>query len=120
MRKLVIMIIMGVALIALPTMAQSFAAQQVEQPNALFQSTSTMAATGSAYSANPTLNSDGTASYEGQETSTPLSRGTHKAKKAIEPGEEAWVPLGDAVLPLLLLACAYLIMRATRTRAKKG
>ena len=60
---------------ALPALAQIGA----EQPNAVFQSTSTMTGSGSSYSANPTLNSDGTASYNEATTSTRNS-GPRRAK----------------------------------------
>ena len=98
---------MAVALIALPTMAQSFSKPEQQ----VFQSTSTLTPSGSAYSANPTLNADGTA-Y------SPAS-GPRKATKDVvtlpdipviqeDINPEALVPVGDAVLPLMLFACAYL------------
>ncbi len=113
---------------ALPALAQTFGTQQAEQPNAAFQSTSTMMGSGSTYSANPTLNSDGTAAYDGASASS----GPRKAKK---DGEGIWgggtvtnedpngpgTPLGDAVLPLLLCAlafCGYLYLR--RRKVVKG
>ncbi len=110
---------------ALPAMAQTFGTQQAEQPNAAFQSTSTMMGSGSSYSANPTLNSDGTASYNGAAASGP-----RKAKKdeIFDPGNEPGTPvtpevnppLGDAVLPLLLMSlafCGYVYFRRKRSEA---
>ena len=78
MRKRMIMMIMGVALMALPIMAQSFGTTQAEQPNTVFHSTSTMQGSGSAYSANPTLNADGTAAYNRAAVYTPS--GPYRAK----------------------------------------
>lgn len=106
---------MAVALVALPTMAQSFSSQT--PTNTVFQSTSTMAPTGSQYSSNPMLNSDGSAVYNGD------SYGPHRAKKEDPWGgqtmedhktSEAGTPIGDAVLPLMLCAGAYLIIQARR------
>ena len=125
MRKVVIMIV-GVALLALPATAQTFGTQQSEQPNAVFQSTSSMQGSGSTYSATPTLNSDGTAAYSGSSTSS--SSGPHRAKKdgpfegnvgtdtPPGPGD----PIGDALLPLLLMSlafCGYLYLRRKRSAA---
>ena len=116
MKKLLI-ILMAVALFALPTMAQSFSSQA--PTNTVFQSTSTMAPTGSQYSSNPMLNSDGSAVYTGD------SYGPHRAKKE-DPDpwggqtmedhktSEAGTPIGDALIPLMLCAGAYLIIRARR------
>ena len=124
MKRNIMMIVMAVAF-ALPAVAVEYGnkSQYAVMPPASFQSTSTMVATGSTYSSNPTLGDDGTATYNGDQGNSSNPRGVHKAPPLIvTPGqlEEGHVPLGDAVLPLLLLACAYLIMRATRTRAKKG
>ena len=113
---------------ALPTMAQTFGTQKAEQPNAAFQSTSTMMGSGSSYSANPTLNSDGTASYDGASASAPSS-GPRKAKKEGEWGDtelggtptEPGTPLGDAVLPLLLCALAFCgVIYLRRRKTVKG
>ncbi len=104
MRKLV-MIIMAVALMALPTMAQDW------------QSTSTMQGSGSAYS--PQVTAVGAAEATDMATTTesysPAS-GPHRARKDFvdpsNPGSQSTeFPMGDAVLPLMLLACAYLGLR---------
>ena len=119
------MILMGVALMALPTMAQTFGKMYAEQPNAAFQSTSTMKGSGSTYSANPTLNTDGTASYNGA-ASTPAKApgGPHRAPDPLTPetyddGFDS--PLGDAVLPLLLCALAFCgVIYFRRRKVVKG
>lgn len=102
---------MAVALTALPTMTQNFSKQ--EQP--VFQSTSTMTPSGSAYSAQPALNADGTA-Y------SPVAQAPIGPRRAPNPinDDNDWedrkekigtgvdTPVGDPVLPLLLFAGAYL------------
>ena len=97
-------------------------------PASSFQSTSAMTGSGSSYSANPTLNTDGTASYNG--AYCPTSQGPKRAKKGdddfedegfgdnlTDPGKD---PLGDAVLPLLLMAlafCGYVYFRKRKAQA---
>ena len=116
----IIAIIVVAAVIALPAAAQQFNTfGGAVAPQASFQSTSTMVGTGSAYSSNPMLNSDGTATYNGA-----VASGPNKAKKdgiwdsGTLPDKPYDGPIGDAVLPLMLCALAYLIVRATRKRAK--
>ena len=117
------MIIMAVALVALPTMAQSFG--QEDQLQTQFQSTSTLQGSGSVYSANPSLNADGTA-YNPAESSTPAQSPAQApaGPRRIGPthGEGLPNPIGDAVLPLMLMALAYLGLRVfrARKRALKG
>jgi hypothetical protein len=125
-KKLVLLMILAAALVALPALAQNFGSLPADQPNASFQSTSTMTGSGSSYSANPTLNSDGTAAYSNASYSSSQNSGPRRAKHSTDsPGEvETTVdtensPLGDAVFPLLLFAGAFLIWRAARPRAVK-
>ena len=126
--KRIVMIIMAVALVALPTMAQSFG--QEDQLQTQFQSTSTLQGSGSVYSANPSLNADGTA-YNPAESSSPAQTpraGSGPRKSGFFPdapntsGLQGNTPLGDAVLPLMLMALAYLGVRffRARKRALKG
>ena len=134
------MIIMGVALMALPIMAQGWGSQQAEQqkiqaaaPSATFQSTSAMKGSGSAYSANPMLNNDGTAAYSSASGSSSRNNGPRKAKKDGDPtppggnpfsggGNDPETedvnkpPVGDAVLPLMLMACVFCGVIAYRRR----
>ena len=122
----IIAIIVVAAVMALPAAAQQFNSfGGAVAPQASFQSTSTMRGSGSSYSSNPMISSYGTAVYNG----AAASYGPHRMKKdegdelfedeeiqdnLKEPGQ----PIGDAVLPLMLCALAYLIVRATRKRAK--
>ena len=115
MRKLVIMMIMGVALMALPTMAQ-----QQE-----WQSTSTMKGSGSSYSSQ--VNAVGAVSVHEMATTTSgtssQNNGPHKAKKSIEDDTDPGAlddasPIGDAVLPLMLMAavlCGVIALRRKRS-----
>jgi len=100
MRKLV-MIIMAVALIALPTMAQDW------------QSTSAMQGSGSNYA--PQVTAVGATSATSEATTTesysPAS-GPHRARKDFvdpsNPGNQSTeFPMGDAVLPLLFMSLAF-------------
>ena len=108
-KKLVLLMILAAALMALPALAQTFGANQTEQPNAAFQSTSTLSGSGSSYSANPTLNSDGTATYDNATYSSPQNSGPRRAKMEdpITPDPSSKIPLGDALLPLLFMSLAF-------------
>ena len=115
MKKLV-MIIMAVALIALPTMAQ-------EDP---WQSTSSMQGSGSAYSSQVTavgatdINSLATTT----ENYSPAKAPGGPKKDFGKPGEEfqsEGFPIGDAVLPMLLCAavfCGVIAFRRKRSALK--
>ena len=115
-KKNFIMIIMAVALIALPTMAQ-----QQE-----WKSTSTMQGTGSSYS--PQVTSVGattvgemattTESYSPAKAPGPR-RDFYKPDSGGDHDEES--PIGDAVLPMLLCAavfCGFIALRRKRSALK--
>ena len=114
MRKIVL-IIMAVALIALPTMAQDW------------QSTSTMQGTGSSYA--PQVTAVGATGVTDMAATTASSspakapsgpRRIGNFDNVPEGGsQENSYPIGDAVLPLLLFAGAFLIWRAARPRTVK-
>ena len=115
MKKLMILVVM-VAAFALPTMAQNFEAQQ---PNATFQSTSTMMGSGSSYMSNPTINEYGTASspsYSPAQASGGPRRVIGTNPDGGEGSEDS--PLGDAVLPLLLMALAFVGVITLRRKRK--
>lgn len=133
------MILMAVALVALPSMAQSFSSkrsvdndQQAAQSFSTtepFRSTSAMQTSGSVYSANPTLNDDGTAynpvAAAENTSSAKAGRGVRKDGLPSTPnteGQQDNTPIGDAVLPLMLMALAYLGVRvfSRRKRALNG
>ncbi len=93
-------LVIGMLFASMPTMAQF---TEPERPQATFQSTSTMTPSGSQYSSNPSLNSDGTA-YD-PASSAPVSapaqapNGPRKINPIAAP-----TPVGDAVLPFTLLS----------------
>ena len=111
MKARIVMIIMAVALIALPTMAQDW------------QSTSTMQGSGSAYSSQVTA--VGATSVGGMATTTTAAPSRPRRTTSSDPwsgGNETTEekdegsPVGDALIPLMLFACAYLIIRAMRRK----
>lgn len=115
--KLFLMLIM-VAAFALPTMAQQHE----------WQSTSTLQGTGSSYSSQVTAVGAVTANEMATTTESysPV-KGPRRAKMGdfddsptdYENKDTEHFPIGDALIPLMLCACAYLIIRA-RKRANKG
>ena len=131
--KRIIMILMAVALVALPTMAQSFSSkrsvdndQQAAQSFTTtepFRSTSAMQTSGSVYSANPVLNENGTA-YNPSEAamSAHIQSGPRKSlgDNPTDPGStnDENSPIGDAVWPLMLMALAYMGLRVFRARKR--
>lgn len=116
MRKVVIMMIMGVALMALPTMAQDW------------QSTSAMQGSGSAYSAQVTA--VGAAEVTDMATTTNGSSGPNRRKGKKEDPDpfgggtitdtpnpnEPGTPIGDAMLPMLLMAMLFAGVVYTRRK----
>ena len=127
--KRLMMILMAAALVALPTMAQSFGSkrsvendQQAAQSYTTepFRSTSAMQTSGSAYSPNPMLDANGNASYGGESSSGSSSKDYGRMRR--DPGTESeWEgeqPLGDAVWSLMLMALAYLGLRLFRARKR--
>ena len=121
--KKVMMIIVMVAAFVLPTMAQ-FGQQD---PNKVqFQSTSTMQTSGSTLTSQPMLNADGTAYNP-----TAGSSGPRKAKMEDDdddftittPGTTgSQAPIGEAILPLSLMALAFagvIYLRRRRAALKR-
>lgn len=74
-------------------------------PSVSFQSTSTMTASGSSYSSQPTIGSDGVATMGETYTSSQPAGGP---RRIVTPGAGGiQQPIGDALIPLLLFALAY-------------
>ena len=118
MKNRVIVMIMA-AVFALPAMA-GWINKQEQQPNATeqqsaFQSTSAMQGSGSPYTSTPAeLNDEGKATYE--EKSEPVivvsgRRKVNPTKPTTDP-----MPVGDAVLPMMLMAAAAAGAIALRRR----
>ena len=97
--------VMVALLLSAPTQAQQF---ENEQPQVQFQSTSTLQGSGSTYSSTPTLNEDGTA-YNPAAASSPAKSGPRRILPGTPSteGDPGNVPVGDAVLPLALMAMAF-------------
>ena len=113
--KKIMMIVVMVAAVVLPTMAQQF--RTSDQPQTEFQSTSTMQTSGSAYASQPMLNADGTA-YNPAAAVTPMPDGPRKSfGDNQDPGyKDSASPIGDAVLPLTLMALAFAGLMYLRRR----
>lgn len=83
-------------------------------PSASFRSTSTMTASGSTYASQPMLGADGMASIGETYTSSPAPSGP---RRIVTPGAGGiQQPLGDALIPLLLMALAFTAIRAHRKK----
>lgn len=86
-------------------------------PSASFQSTSTMTASGSSYSSQPTIGSDGVATMGETYTSSQPASGP---RRIITPGGGGiQQPIGDALIPLLLMVMAYatsILLRRRKSR----
>ena len=107
--KKIVMILMAVALVALPIIAQ-----QQE-----WQSTSSMQTSGSTYS--PQVTAVGAEAPAAQSSVGTPSRGPMKVGGLPDaPGTSGQdnTPIGDAVLPLTLMALAYALMVFFRSRKK--
>jgi hypothetical protein len=105
----------AVAQIAGSTQQEEQNAFGASAPSAAFQSTSSMSGSGSTYSANPELNADGTAAYEGgsyTSAKAPLIGGPRKST----PNPPDPTPIGDAVLPLMLCAFAFCALISLRRK----
>ena len=100
------------------------AQQQTEQPNVQFQSTSTLQGSGSVLSSQPMLNADGTAYSPAAAPGKNIRRATKDEGDdeitIVTPGQGgSQAPLGDAVLPLLLMAMAYAVYSVARVYRRK-
>lgn len=104
-------LVIGMLLVGMPAKAQTME----------WQSTSTMQGSGN-YTAPVTEVGATTVPSEATTTYSPAKVGPKRAPDLIiteEQLKEGNTPLGDALIPLMLCACAYLIIRA-RKRASKG
>lgn len=109
-----IFVVLMASVLALPAMA-AFGDQ--EQPNAVFQSTSTLSPSGSVYSSNPILDEDGTANNPASQAP---SRGPRKLPDLPSTENESDnTPIGDAALPLLVFAAAAAATVAIRNRRRQ-
>ena len=116
MKNRVIVMIMA-AVFALPAMAGWIKQEQqnaTEQQSA-FQSTSAMQGSGSPYTSTPAeLNDEGKATYEEKSEPVIVVSGRRKVKP-VTPDKDP-MPVGDAVLPMMLMATAAAGAIALRRR----
>lgn len=126
-KKILIVLFMAAALIALPAMAQSFGSKrsvennQQAAPNFTitqpFRSTSAMQTSGSVYSATPVLNENGIAAYGNENSDSGFSAKDFGHIRRDPGTEEEFIdnqPIGDAVWPLMLMALGYLVWKRRR------
>ena len=104
-------VLLMAAVFALPVMAQWNAIAPLQTANAsapvmAFQSTSTLHTSGSAYSTNPMLNDDGTATYEGEDAFSATSLSGPRRVAPVTPDDDP-TPLGDGMWALLIMTSAY-------------
>ena len=121
LRYLLIVMMLSVASLAFAT-AQSLA----QQPEAQMQSTSIIAGSGSQLPSAAVQGTYVTGATVGTYSPANAS-GPNRAKRGDDDWEDDdWgdtgdpypTPLGDAMIPLALLACVYLIMRVARKRSR--
>lgn len=124
-RRIIIVLIPLSLLLSPCAMAQIPHEQQAygaTMPATTFHSTgSAMMSTGSAYSANPIINSDGTASMSGASYAPTKGAGSGPRKVNAFDDDSEDMPVGDAVVPLLLMAfafAAYIRLRERRITRK--
>ena len=107
-----------VVAIVLPTKAQI--SGQMSTSVIAFRSTSMMAGSGSAYSSSPMLTENGLATYSGA-PSGPRREGAGTPGTPTTPGageKENQFPLGDALLPMMLMAILFAAFITLRRRKK--
>ena len=106
------------ATLVLSATAQNY---ETQQPNTTFRSTGTLMGSGSTYSSNPTIDANGTAGAPALALGSPL-----RTSSSLPPtptvdtvNDSGNVPVGDAVLPLLLLSIALGGTIAMRRRQQR-
>ena len=113
------LMVIGVLLVSMPAMAQWGNDNQVgaSAPRTTFQSTSSMTGSNSAYSSNPSIGDNGMAAAPshrslGARRNDSGGIGTPDA----DDEDDVINPIGDAILPLLMAAGAFLLMKVLRRR----
>ena len=114
MKKTMILVLLA-AVLALPAMAQQLGAKE---PDTQFQSTSGLTPSGSAYSSEPMLGADGTATYDAAAPAQAPSSGVRKVTPPTPEGTPT--PVGDGAWALVLIAGMYAayIYRVRRRQTK--
>lgn len=92
------------------------------EPQKTFHSTSPMQGSGSRYVSQPAgLNSEGRATYFDDEDSAVMMKNRRRALGLPDlptPTDDGNLPIGDAVIPLLLLALGYGVVLYNKRKAK--
>lgn len=118
-------ILLGLCLLAMtfvsPIMAQwnntpHYQFSSAEPISTSFRSTGTMTESGSRYASTPMLNADGSPTYAG----APAMSGPRRIGPApsSDISTEDLVPVGDALIPLLLMVMAYATLIHLRRRKR--
>ena len=102
-----------------PSLKGGGISQGAVAPATTFRSTSAFSSP--EWAEQPMLNSDGTVNEGAYMSGRTNAPGPRRDPSAPNPGvdeenDEGNVPLGDAALPLMLLACAYAIYKVSRRR----
>lgn len=116
-----IIYIVLIILITLPASAQ-FDSEMQTMPSASFRSTNTMVGSGSAYSSNPTLSDEGTATCGSPAAAPRRARMEEDDEITIfTPGQGGTqAPIGEPVIPLLLMAIAFAAVIRTKHQYGKN
>lgn len=80
---------------------------EIEPPKAMFHSTSTLVVVNSAYSSRPLLGEDGLATTSTAAHLPSLRKDGDVPIIEIPDDDDDWLPVGDAVIPLLLMLLVY-------------
>lgn len=109
MKRVTVLIIVAMAAITAAT------AQSIYPTDMTFQSTSAMRGSGSTYSSSPMLDAEGLATNEKTSEVTEANSGPRRIRPTIPEGNPT--PIGDALLPLLLMAVGYAVLLYRKRRA---
>lgn len=114
MERRLFIVVLAIVL-AIPSWAQFNKNAHGSTSAVTFRSTSAMTGAGSAYSSNPILNDNGTAAYSEHYSPAQAPGKPYKAPPPLnsdddfteETGQGLNTPVGDAVIPLLLMVMVY-------------
>ena len=119
MKRIIYLVL--IILITLPAAAQ-FATETQTMPSASFRSTNTMVGSGSAYSSTPTISDEGTATC-GTPAAAPrrAMMDNDDDITIYTPGQGGTqAPIGEPVIPLLLMAIAFAAVIRTKHQYGKN
>lgn len=115
MRQYILSIVLGLCSLLFAPCSIS---AQSNVPSSEFQSTSSMVGSGSSYASNPSLNADGTAAYNSPSYAPQRAiSGPNRIAPVTPEGDPT--PIGDEILPLLLMALVAGAVIVTKKRLIK-